>query len=114
MVEKALTLSISPLENRREGITYRDILHEYTQNYPWLQFGIDYLLGFEADLPIDPNQQMFAPEYLMYYTEHALLEDTACTYPYVVEQEVVEPIEPQDAVKHFMLTPIQMMILFVL
>ena len=114
MVEQVLTLPIVPLEARGEDITYRDILHEYTQNYPWLQFGIDYLLGLEADSPISPSQQMFAPEYLMYYTGHTLLADTVCSYPYVVEQEVVEPIESQKAVRHFMLTPTQMMILFIL
>ena len=64
MVELALSERLHPLENRSEGITYRDILHEYTQEYPWLQLGIDYLLGVEADRPIDPNQQKFAPEYM--------------------------------------------------
>lgn len=114
MVELALTQPIAPLESRVEGITYRDILHEYTQDYPWLQFGIDYLLGFEADLPTDPRQQMFAPEYLMYYTAVAELQGDSLRYPYVVSQQVVEPIEPHDEVSHFMLTPMQMMILFAL
>ena len=114
MVELALALPLAPIESRVEGITYRDILHEYTQDYPWLQFGIDYLLGFEADLAANPRQQMFAPEYLMSYTADAQLVGDSLRYPYVVSQQVVEPIEPQDEVSHFMLTPMQMMILFAL
>ena len=114
MVELALTQPIAPLESRVEGITYRDILHEYTQNYPWLQFGTDYLLGFEADLAANPRQQMFAPEYLMAYTADAQLVDDSLRYPYVVSQQVVEPLVQQDEVSHFMLTPMQMMILLAL
>ena len=114
MVELALTQPIAPLESRVEGITYRDILHEYTQNYPWLQFGTDYLLGFEADLAANPRQQMFAPEYLMAYTADAQLVGDSLRYPYVVSQQVVEPLVQQDEVSHFMLTPMQMMILLAL
>ena len=114
MVKEALTLPIVPIESRVEGTTYRDILHEYTQSYPWLQFGIDYLLGFEADLPVDPSQQMFAPEYLMYYTSVSELQGDSLCYPYVVEQRVVEPLVPQDELTGFMLSPVQVMILFLL
>ena len=114
MVKEALTLPIAPIESRVEGITYRDILHEYTQPYPWLQYGIDYLLGYEADLPITPSQQMFAPEYLKYYTSVAQLQGDTLSYPYVAQLQVVEPLVPQDEVTPFMLTPVQMMILFIL
>ena len=113
MVELALTAQPMLRTNRCEGITYRDILHEYTQPYPWLQVGIDFLLGTEADLPIDPRQQMFAPEYLMYYTEHTLLADTAHTYPYVVETEVRGKLS-DEAITAPMLTPMQAMILLLL
>ena len=113
MVELALSVQRLPLENRSEGISYRDILHDYTQSYPWLQFGIDYLLGVEADLPASPRQQMFAPEYLMYYTEHTQLADTACTYPYVIETEVRGEVTNGE-VSVPMLTPVQAMILLLL
>lgn len=113
-VEEALTIPLSPIENPYEGITYRDILHQYTEEYPWLQFGIDYLLGVEADRPITPREQMFAPEYLMHYTAHMQLTDTAATYPYVVAEQVVEPLNPQEPVLHMLLTPVQAMILLLL
>ena len=114
MVKEALTLQSAPLTDRVEGITYRDILHEHTQDYPWLQFGIDYLLGVEADLPANPFQQMFAPEYLMYYTAQTSLVGDSVLYPYVIDQEVVEPFVSHDEVTHLMLTPVQTMILLIL
>lgn len=113
MVESALSGQLLPLESRSEGISYRDILHEYTQFYPWLQFGIDYLLGVEADLTADPRQQMFAPEYLMYYTAQTQLADSTHTYPYVIETEVVGDAVA-NAISAPMLTPMQAMILLLL
>ena len=113
MVELALSERLFPLENRSEGITYRDILHEYTQEYPWLQLGIDYLLGVEADRPIDPNQQKFAPEYLMYYTAQAQLVDSVRMYPYVIDTEVRGQLAGEPYVAP-LLTPMQAMILLLL
>lgn len=113
MVELALSERLHPLENRSEGITYRDILHEYTQEYPWLQLGIDYLLGVEADRPIDPNQQKFAPEYLMYYTAQAQLVDSVRMYPYVIDTEVRGQLAGEPYVAP-LLTPMQAMILLLL
>ena len=113
MVELALSERLFPLENRSEGITYRDILHEYTQEYPWLQLGIDYLLGVEADCPIDPNQQKFAPEYLMYYTAQAQLVDSVRMYPYVIDTEVRGQLAGEPYVAP-LLTPMQAMILLLL
>lgn len=55
-------------------LTYRDIIHRYTKNYPWSEFGQDILLGAEADRPITARQQMFAPLLMMSYADHAEIE----------------------------------------
>lgn len=94
--------------------TYRSIIHQYTADYPWLQFGIDYLLGLEADRPIGAREQMFAPEYLKDYTAATQLVVSGRTYPYVASERVVEPIAPQPDTFTFMLTPMQLMILLLL
>ena len=113
MAQQALTIQPLPLETRSEGISYRDILHEYTAEYPWWQFGIDFLLGTEADLPANPQQQMFAPEYLMHYTAQTQLADSVGTYPYVVETEVRGQLADEPYVAP-LLTPVQAMILLLL
>ena len=112
-VEEALVAQLQPVENLREGITYRNILHEYNAGYPWMQFGIDYLLGVEADRPITPREQMFAPEYLMRYTGQACLVDSGRVYPYVVRTEVRGELAPDTSVAP-LLTPMQAMILLLL
>ena len=111
-VEEALSARLLPVDNRCEGASYRDILHEYTEDYPWLQYGIDYLLGIEADRPITPRQQLFAPEYLMHYTDRMQLADTAGVYPYVIGTEVRG--EASEHVSNLLLTPVQAMILLLL
>ena len=114
-IQDSAMSAASPLGGTEGGyLTYRSILHEYTAPYPWMQFGIDYLLGIEADRPIDERRQMFAPEYLKAYTAATSLADDTRSYPYVIEERVVEPLAPQDAVWHFLLTPVQAMILLLL
>lgn len=114
-VEEALMISMADFSQKdRTIVSYRDILHQYTVNYPWLQFGIDYLLGVEADHPIEVRRQMFAPEYLKDYTAKTMLVEQGGSYPYVLEERLVEPTEPQDVVWRFPLTPVEAMILFLL
>lgn len=48
-----------------EQNTYRTLVHQCTENYPWARFGNDLLLGIKADLPITKAQQQFLPQNLM-------------------------------------------------
>lgn len=112
-VEEALTMDVKTSQDSVQT-SYRAILHQYTDGYPWLQFGIDYLLGVEADQMISVRKQMFAPEYLQAYTATMQLKGEQGSYPYVMSEEVVAPIAPQESVFSFPLTPLQAMILLLL
>lgn len=46
------------------GISFRDIVHQYTIGHSWARFGIDLCLGSQADKDISRRQMMFAPFYL--------------------------------------------------
>lgn len=61
-------------QNQISSKSFRDIVHEYTANYPWTRFGIDLCLGSQADLPITLRQQMFAPLYLQRSFESAVIK----------------------------------------
>ena len=115
-VEEALMSCSSLVELAEEGESgsYRSIIHQYTKGYPWLQYGIDYLLGMEADKPIDLRKQDFAPEYLMHHVSKARLVADSLCFPYVLRESVVQPVAPQDTVWRFPLTPIQAMVLLLL
>ena len=56
----------SPSGGRLEGApTYRSLLHQYTQDHPWIQFGTDLLLGLKADKQLTITQRQFLPIELM-------------------------------------------------
>lgn len=55
----------------KAGCSFRDMIHEFNQNYPWTQFGEDMLLGVEADRATTKAEQQFLPMHLMRDFEHA-------------------------------------------
>lgn len=46
-------------------LTYRNILHEYTKDYPWIQDGNDLLLGADVDTVLSHRATCFIPDYYM-------------------------------------------------
>ncbi len=70
--------------------SYRDLLHEALVNYPWYRFGIDLLIGTEADRTINVREEMFMPSYLMDSFEEAVIrKNDSLTVPLVQHTEVL-------------------------
>lgn len=44
--------------------TYRNLIHECVKSKPWLRFGIDLVIGSDADKIITDRQKDFLPQYL--------------------------------------------------
>ena len=57
--------------------SFREIIHQYTRDYPWAELGDDLCLGAEADRPVSVREQMFAPFYLLRYADEAVIRDSA-------------------------------------
>ena len=71
-------------------LTFRDIMCQYSPNYPWYQFGIDLALGSGIDYRLDARKQMFAPIYLMTAFEGATYTDAnGNTVPLVAATNVL-------------------------
>lgn len=47
-----------------KDITFRELVREFTQEQPWLEFGIDLILGLPTDRKATFEEQMFLPKYL--------------------------------------------------
>jgi len=73
--------------------TYRDLVHECVNGYPWLLFGIDLVIGNSADRPIDVREKMFIPRYLMDSFEGAIIQRNDTLRPPLVQHReiVLEP-----------------------
>jgi len=52
---------LRPKQDARDVPTYRDLLRQYNDGYPWYQLGIDLVLGTMLDSPASPEQASFVP-----------------------------------------------------
>lgn len=50
-----------PTPSIGDSVTFRDIVHQFTDKYPWYQLGMDMLLGAPADTIATRNSAQFAP-----------------------------------------------------
>ncbi len=57
-------------------VSLRDIVHEYSKEYKWSEFGQDLLLGMEADKPAKREFQEFAPMLLEEDLRTSVVEDS--------------------------------------
>ncbi|MBR3625899.1 MAG: DUF4105 domain-containing protein [Bacteroidaceae bacterium] len=78
IVERAINGEVrytEDMDTPQKALTYRGLVHEYTTKQPWSRFGIDLLLGSEADKPISRRASMFVPFYLEEYFHSAQKAD---------------------------------------
>ena len=89
----------------KEGISFRDIIHQYTKGHEWDELGIDMCLGSEADLPIDMRLQMFAPFYMLEAARKATIVSGDSVRPLVLDEKKIVDVEPEEGEKGFPLSP---------
>ena len=88
--------------------TTRDILHEYTQGHPWAAEGDDFLLGSAVDTLASDRAAMFAPEYLMWYADGAvIIGEDGREHPLVAEKRILTPGRTLPVEAEFPLSPCQ-------
>lgn len=90
-----------------EGLSFREIVHQYTKGHDWDELGIDMCLGSEADVPIDARKQMFAPFYLLEAVRGASIVKGDSVRSLVLEEKKVVDVEPEDEEPVFPLSPME-------
>ena len=70
MVEKVLGSPIIYTATNTNQ-TFRDLIHECVHEFSWMEFGIDLVIGMDADKNITDREKMFLPHYLMNAIEGA-------------------------------------------
>ena len=90
----------------REPLTFREIVHRFTKDFPWAEFGIDLCLGSEADKAIDLRAQMFSPFVTMHAMDSAVIRTfDGSSHPLVKQSSrIVDPV-PHPHEKEFPLSP---------
>ena len=75
--------------------TYRDLVKECVVGYPWLHFGIDLIIGNDADRTIDVREKMFIPRYLMdSFNDASVQKNDTLRFSLVQQKEIV--LEPNS------------------
>lgn len=93
--------------------SFRRIIHEFTENSPWDEFGIDLCLGAEADKLIGEREQMFSPFYMKNFASQAYIENEDGTRrPLVREESKIVDVEPEEVEPGFPLSPMMCASLF--
>ena len=94
IIEKAINGKVL-YERSSSSLTAREMLHEKLTNAPWLQLGIDIILGSEIDKPIGKRIQMFLPDfYEAELTKAYIVDSNGVKRPLVSEAEIKqEPTE---------------------
>ncbi len=89
-----------------EPLTFRKIVHRFTKDFPWSEFGTDLCLGSEADKAIDLRAQMFSPFVTMYAMDSAVIRTSdGSLHPLVKHSSrIVDPVS-YPRTKEFPLSP---------
>ncbi len=70
--------------------TFRDLLHECMTDHEWTKFGVDLMIGSDADREINVREKMFIPTYLMVSFDGAMKNvGDSLEYPLVANKKVL-------------------------
>jgi hypothetical protein len=74
--------------------SHRDLLHECLESYPWVRFGIDLIVGSQADSIINVSSKMYIPAYLMNSFEGAIIRrNDTLSEPLVKNTEILLSVD---------------------
>lgn len=75
--------------------TIRDLVHQYLQQQPWGELGIDICLGLPMDVKATPQMYMFLPDYIEKGFDHATIKRGEKIVPLVNETRITNEAHPQ-------------------
>ena len=78
--------------------TFRDLVHECVHEYAWMEFGIDLLIGSDADNYITDREKMFLPHYLMKAFEDAIVDSNdTISYALVESTDIILEADNEES-----------------
>lgn len=106
LLEKATTGNLVYPEESADIPTFRDMIGKYQAPYPWLQFGIDLLVGSPADIRADVRDRMFLPLDMMAGLSETTVNRRGESAKLLEPAEVVLDFEPPVVKSSFFLSPV--------
>ena len=87
-----------------KGLSFRKIIHQYTQGHDWGEWGIDFCLGAEADAEIDMRLQQFAPFYMLESARKAYIQTGDSIRPLISGEAKIVDVSPKSEAD-FLISP---------
>lgn len=106
---------VYPESNKHQ--TFRDLVHECTYLQPWMQFGIDLVIGSKADNELTVREKIFLPVYEMNIFDHSTIQHSdGSVIPLVAKNHVLLAAgdSDQQEANDFFSSPLFVSILFLL
>ena len=92
-IEKAIDGNLEYADNMTDnniGVTFRDLLHKYSEGHLWSRFGIDLCMGSKADKPINRRLMMFVPFFVQdYFNTASIVDKEGQTRPLISCEEKI-------------------------
>ena len=79
-----------------KGVTFRDIIREFTAGSDWNGLGIDLCLGADADKRAGIRGQMFSPFYMKALANQAMIHRADTIVPLVKEEFLTVDVEREE------------------
>ena len=92
-IEAAIDGTLQYADNMTDtdtGVTFRDLLHKYSEGHPWSRFGMDLCMGSKADQPINRRLMMFVPFYVQdFFNTARIIDNEGQARPLVSSEEKI-------------------------
>lgn len=105
LLEKSTGNSLRYPDEKEKPPTFRDLIGEYQQFYPWLQFGVDLLIGSNAEKKAGLRDRMFLPEYLMSGLSVAEITRDGHNAPLLSQADILLDFQPPAPERLFYKSP---------
>lgn len=95
-------------EGQKNNSSFRKLVHEHVNKQPWLQFGIDLIIGNGADSTISVKERMFLPIYQKNTFSNSYIQsEDGSKVPLVSHESVIKPlVEQENNKKTSLITPL--------
>ena len=79
--------------------SFREIIHHYLSNDPWLELGIDLVLGKRIDVIVDNKNLMFLPKYMEEIFDKSTIENRNTKKQLILKKNEIIKNQPEELEK---------------
>lgn len=114
MIERCLEGTVDYAVRKDYEPSFRQMIHQCTEDHPWTAFGNDLLLGLNADKKTTQRERQFLPADLSWDFDHATVDRQGVKRPLVSRLVTHVPQGQQPVKKGFPLSPFACTLLLLL